>query len=134
MMDKLVSFFSWNRLCNYIGLLGGGVLSALGGWDMPLQTLVGAMVLDYFSGVIAAVRERKLSSSVGFTGLARKLTIFLIVIMAGGLDALTGQQSVCRTAAITFYFVNESVSLLENAGRLGLPLPEKIKEVLAQLK
>ena len=71
---------------------------------------------------------------MGFAGLARKLTIFLIVIVAGSLDALTGQQNVCRAAAVAFYFVNEAVSLLENAAKLGLPVPEKIVDVLAQLK
>ena len=133
-MDKLSAFFSWNRLYNYVGLLSGGILSALGGWDMPLQALVAAMALDYISGVTVAIKEKKLSSSVGFSGLARKMTVFLIVIMSGALDALTGQQNVCRTAAITFYFVNEAVSLLENSAKLGLPLPEKLTEILTQLK
>ena len=83
---------------------------------------------------LVAVKERKLSSAVGFAGLARKLTIFLIVIVAGSLDALTGQQNVCRAAAVALYFVNEAVSLLENAAKLGLPVPEKIVDVLTQLK
>lgn len=133
-MEKLASFFSLDRLYNYWGLLCGGLLSALGGWDLPLRALVGAMALDYVSGVTVAVKEKKLSSAVGFTGLARKLMIFLIVIVAGSLDALTGQQNVCRAAAVAFYFVNEAVSLLENAAKLGLPVPKKILDALAQLK
>lgn len=133
-MEKLAAFFSLDRLYNYLGLLCGGLAAALGGWDVPLQALVGAMALDYASGVLVAVKERNLSSAVGFAGLARKLTIFLIVIVAGSLDALTGQQNVCRAAAVAFYFVNEAVSLLENAAKLGLPVPEKIVDVLAQLK
>ena len=133
-MEKFAAFFRLDRLYNYFGLLCGGLLAALGGWDMPLKALVGAMALDYLSGVIVAVKEKKLSSAVGFAGLARKLMIFLIVIIAGSLDALTGQQNVCRTAAIAFYFVNETVSLLENAAKLGLPVPKKILDTLAQLK
>lgn len=133
-MDRFAAFFRFDRLYNYFGLLCGGLLAALGGWDMPLKALVVAMALDYLSGVIIAVKEKELSSAVGFAGLARKLMIFLIVIIAGSLDALTGQQNVCRTAAIAFYFVNESVSLLENAAKLDLPVPKKILDTLAQLK
>ena len=134
MMEKLSSFLSLGRLYNYLVLLSGAALSALGGWDVPLRALVMAMMLDYLSGVIVAVRDRKLSSAVGFIGLARKGMVFLIVIAAGCLDALVGQDSLCRTAAIAFYFVNESVSLLENAAKLGLPVPQKLREALAQLK
>ena len=134
MWEKMVEFFRWNRLYNYAGLLGGAMLSALGGWDLPLRGLVGAMALDYVSGVIVAIRERKLSSQVGFHGIARKLMIFLIVIISGSLDALLGEGAVCRTAAIAFYFTNETVSLLENAKRIGLPVPEAIVQRLAQVK
>ena len=133
-MDKLIAFFSLDRLYNYFGLIFGTILSALGGWDVHLKALVAAMALDYLSGVIIAIKEKKLSSATGFTGLARKLMVFLIVITAAALDALTGQQNLCRTAAIAFYFVNESVSLLENAAKLGLPVPEKLVDVLEQVK
>lgn len=133
-MDKLIAFFSLDRLYNYFGLIFGTILSALGGWDVPLKALVAAMALDYLSGVIIAIKEKKLSSATGFTGLARKLMVFLIVITAAALDALTGQQNLCRTAAIAFYFVNESVSLLENAAKLGLPVPEKLVDVLEQVR
>ena len=133
-MEKMATFFSLDRLYNYLGLLCGGLAAALGGWDVPLQALVGAMALDYASGVLVAVKERKLSSAVGFAGLARKLTIFLIVIVAGSLDALTGQQNVCRAGAVAFYFVHDAFSLLGNAATLGLPVPDKIVYVLAPLK
>lgn len=134
MMEKISAFLSLGRLYNYLGLISGAALSALGGWDVPLKALVMAMALDYLSGVIVAIREKKLSSAAGFIGLARKGMVFLIVIAAASLDALTGQDSLCRTAAIAFYFVNESVSLLENAAKLGLPVPHKLQETLEQLK
>ena len=133
-MDRIVSYFSWDRFYNYIGMFAGSLLSALGGWDAPLRLLVAAMTLDYLSGVLAAVREKKLSSAVGFHGLARKLTVFLIIALAASLDALTGSTPTCRSAAVLFYTVNEAVSLTENAARLGVPLPAKLKEILEQLR
>ena len=113
-MERIIAYFSWDRLYNYFGMLAGFVLSALGGWDVPLRLLVAAMALDYLSGVLAAIREKKLSSAVGFHGLARKLTVFLLIILASALDVLVGSGPACRSAAILFYFVNEAVSLLEN--------------------
>ena len=133
-MERIIAYFSWDRLYNYFGMLAGFVFSALGGWDAPLRLLVAAMALDYLSGVLAAIKEKKLSSAVGFHGLARKLTVFLLIVLASALDALTGSAPACRSAAILFYFVNEAVSLAENASRLGVPVPEKLKEVLEQLR
>ena len=133
-MERILRFFSLDRLYNYAGMAGGLLAGALGGWDVPVKILVGAMALDYFSGVMVAVREKTLSSAVGFHGLARKLMVFLMIMMAAGLDRLTGQEGACRSAAVLFYFVNEAVSLMENAAKLGLSLPEKLTDVLAQLK
>lgn len=133
-MSRVTGFLSLDRLYNYLGLLGGALLSALGGWDMPLKALVAAMGFDYLSGVLVAIRQKKLSSAVGFIGIARKTTVFGVVIVASALDALLGQPSLCRTAAISFYFVNESVSLLENAALLGVPVPQRVKDTLEQLR
>ncbi len=83
---------------------------------------------------MCAVNDRKLSSAVGFRGICRKVLIFLLVGIANILDIhVVGTGSVLRTAVIFFYISNEGVSLLENASHLGLPVPEKIKEVLEQL-
>jgi len=133
-MERMISYLSLDRLYNYFGLAAGAMVSALGGWDVPLRALTAAMALDYASGVIAAAMQKKLSSAVGFSGLARKAMVFLIIIMAACLDSLTGQQNVCRTAVIAFYFVNESVSLMENAAKLGLPVPKKLLDALEQLR
>ena len=90
--------------------------------------------IDYLTGVMCAFADHTLSSEVGFRGICRKVLIFLLVGMANILDvAVIGNGSVLRTAVIFFYISNEGVSLLENAGHLGLPIPQKMKDVLEQL-
>ena len=92
------------------------------------------VVVDYITGVMCAVSDKKLSSEVGFKGICRKVLIFLLVGIANILDVqVIGTGSVLRTAVIFFYISNEGVSLLENAAHLGLPVPEKMKAVLEQL-
>ena len=89
---------------------------------------------NYLTGVMCAFADHTLPSEVGFRGICRKVLIFLLVGMANILDvAVIGNGSVLRTAVIFFYISNEGVSLLENAGHLGLPIPQKVKEVLEQL-
>ena len=92
------------------------------------------MIIDYITGVMCAVADKKLSSTVGFKGICRKVLIFLLVGIANILDVqVIGSGSVLRTAVIFFYISNEGVSLLENAAHLGLPVPDRIKTVLEQL-
>lgn len=90
--------------------------------------------MDYITGVMCAIVDKKLSSSVGFKGICRKVLIFTLVGIANILDvAVIGTGSVLRTAVIFFYLSNEGVSLLENAAHLGLPIPAKMKDILEQL-
>ena len=92
------------------------------------------MAVDYITGVMCAVADKKLSSEVGFKGICRKVLIFLLVGIANIIDVQVIQTgSVLRTAVIFFYLSNEGVSLTENAAHLGLPVPEKLKDVLEQL-
>ena len=106
----------------------------MGGCDGLLYALIAFVVIDYLTGVMCAFVDHTLSSEVGFRGICRKVLIFLLVGMANILDvAVVGNGSVLRTAVIFFYISNEGVSLLENAGHLGLPIPQKMKEVLEQL-
>ena len=92
------------------------------------------MAIDYITGVICAIADKKLSSEVGFKGIAKKVLIFLLVGIANILNVqVIGTGSVLRTAVIFFYLSNEGVSLTENAAHLGLPIPEKLKAVLEQL-
>lgn len=106
----------------------------MGGCDGLLYALIAFVVVDYVTGVMCAVADKKLSSEVGFKGICRKVLIFLLVGIANILDVqVIGTGSVLRTAVIFFYISNEGVSLLENAAHLGLPIPEKMKAVLEQL-
>ena len=114
--------------------VGGWLGYFLGGCDGLLYALVLFVVGDYITGVMCAAADHKLSSEVGFKGICRKVLIFLLVGIGHVLDAqIIGTGSVLRTAVIFFYLSNEGVSLLENAGHLGLPIPEKLKVVLEQL-
>lgn len=124
----------WNTIQLIFAATGGWLGYFLGGCDGLLVALVVFAVVDYITGVMCAVADKKLSSAVGFKGICRKILIFLLVGLANILDAqIIGTGSVLRTAVIFFYISNEGVSLLENAAHLGLPIPGKIKSVLEQL-
>ena len=124
----------WNTVQMVFAAVGGWLGWFLGGCDGLLYALVAFVAVDYVTGVLCAVADRKLSSEVGFRGIAKKALIFLLVGMANVLDVqVIGSGCVLRTAVIFFYISNEGVSLVENAARLGLPVPEKLKDVLAQL-
>ena len=126
------------EFCNTIQVIftaiGGWLGYVLGGCDGLLYALIAFVVIDYITGVMSAINGHRLSSSVGFKGICRKVLIFLLVGSANILDVhVIGTGSVLRTAVIFFYISNEGVSLMENAAHLGLPVPEKIKLVLEQL-
>ena len=124
----------WNMIQFVFAGIGGWLGYFLGGCDGLLIALILFAVTDYITGVMCAISDKKLSSAVGFKGICRKVLIFLLVGIANILDVqVIGTGSVLRTAVIFFYISNEGVSLLENAGHLGLPIPVKIKSVLEQL-
>lgn len=115
-----------------LGAICGFIFGAL---DGLLYTLIALIVIDYISGVLVAIAEKKLSSEVGFKGIAKKVAILSLVAVGHLLDdAVLGGGAVVRNAVIFFYIANEGISILENAGNLGLPLPNKLKAVLKQLK
>lgn len=124
----------WNTVQMVFAAIGGWLGYFLGGCDGLLYALIAFVVIDYITGVMCAVADKKLSSEVGFKGICRKVLIFLLVGIANILDVnIIGSGSVLRTAVIFFYISNEGVSLLENAAHLGLPVPDRIKTVLEQL-
>ena len=124
----------WNWIQIVFAAIGGGIGWFLGGADGFLYALIAFVVIDYITGVMCAIVDKKLSSVVGFKGIFKKVLIFILVGVGNIIDVqVLGQAGVLRTAVIFFYLSNEGVSLLENAGHLGLPIPAKLKAVLEQL-
>lgn len=124
----------WNTLQLAFTVVGGWLGYFLGGCDGLILALLLFVVTDYITGVMCAAIDKKLSSSVGFKGIFRKVLIFMLVGIANIIDfQVIKQGSVIRTAVIFFYLSNEGLSLIENAAHLGLPVPEKLKNVLEQL-
>ena len=114
--------------------IGGWLGWFLGGCDGLLYTLLVFVIADYITGVLCAIIDKKLDSKEGFQGICRKAVIFLLVGIAQMVDVnVIRNGSVIRTAVIFFYLSNEGVSVLENSAHLGLPVPEKLKDVLEQL-
>lgn len=124
----------WTGIQIAFSTLGGFLGWFLGGADGFLYALIAFVVIDYATGVLCAIADKNLSSEVGFKGICRKVLIFTLVGIGNILDIyVLGEAGVLRTAVIFFYLSNEGVSLLENSAHLGLPIPEKLKDVLAQL-
>ena len=124
----------WSGIQIAFTAFGGFLGWFLGGFDGFLYALIAFTVIDYITGVMCAITDKKLSSSVGFKGICRKVLIFTLVGIGNIVDVyVLGQGGVLRTAVIFFYLSNEGVSILENSAHLGLPIPEKLKEVLEQL-
>ena len=124
----------WNVIQAVFAAVGGWIGYFLGGNDGLLYALLAFVVLDYITGVMCAVADKKLSSAVGFKGICRKVLIFALVGIGHLLDTqVIGTGSVLRTAIIFFYISNEGLSLVENAAYLGLPIPSKLHKVLEQL-
>ena len=129
-MEKTVEYIKIT-----ITALGTGFTWLFGAWDTAVAVLVFFMIADYMSGIICGYINKELSSDVGLKGISRKFLILLVLMGAVALDRLTNTgQWVFRTLVCYFYIANEGLSLLENAARLGLPVPEKIKDTLIQLK
>jgi toxin secretion/phage lysis holin len=116
-----------------IALVGGLTADMLGGWDIMLKTLVMLVVIDYATGILAAVYRKKLSSLIGYRGIIKKVGIFAIVIVAAMVDRCAGMELI-RNITIVFYISNESISILENVGKTGVKYPKKLKQTLEQLK
>ena len=129
-MEILTRYFK-----SFIAILGTVFTWLFGAWDTPLGILVLFMALDYLTGVLRGYINKDLSSNVGLHGIARKTVIFVVLIVAVALDRLLNMGNwLFRSLVCYFYIANEGLSLLENCASLGLPIPDKILEALAQLK
>lgn len=105
----------------------------VGGYDTMMVTLLLFMCADYISGILCGISNKELSSEVGFKGIAKKIMILLLVGATNLLGQATGIEGL-RYIVISFYLANEGISIIENASILGLPVPQKIKDVLERLK
>ena len=128
-MDTLLDIRFWSAG------IGATLGDYLGSFDSLMYALVAFIVTDYVTGVLCAIVERRLSSAVGFRGICQKVFILALVGVANVLDVhVVGSGCVLRSAVIFFYCANEGISIVENAARIGLPVSEKLKEVMQQLK
>ena len=124
----------WAKIQMAAAMIGGWLGYLLGGLDGLMIALIIFMVLDYITGLMCAVIDKKLSSAVGFRGVCKKVLILMLVGVANVVDVhVVGTGSALRGAVIAFYLSNEGLSLLENAAHIGLPIPDRMKDVLAQL-
>ena len=124
----------WAKVQIAITALGGWLGYFLGGMDGLMIALIVLMTLDYVSGVMCAIIDKKLSSAVGFKGICKKVFILMLVGVAHISDLhVVGTGSALRGAVICFYMSNEGLSLLENAAHIGLPIPDKLRDILSQL-
>lgn len=124
----------WNWIQVTFAAIGGWLGYFLGGWDGFLYALLTFVVIDYITGLMCAVLDKKLSSEVGFRGIFKKVLIFSLVAIGHIIDKnVIGDGSVIRTTVIFFYLSNEGISILENAVHIGLPVPQKLKDILEQL-
>ncbi len=124
----------WNGIQAALAVIGGFLGWFLGGADGFLYALIAFVVIDYLTGVMCAIVDKKLSSEIGAKGIFKKVLIFVLVGVGNVIDSFVlGDSGAIRTAVIFFYLSNEGVSLLENAGHLGLPIPDQLRDVLAQL-
>lgn len=115
--------------------IGGYLGYILGGHDSFLYALIAFVVIDYITGIMLAIIRKEVSSEIGFRGIFKKVMIFLMVAIGHTIDAyLIGNGGAIRTAVIFFYLSNEGISILENSANIGLPIPEKLRDILSQLK
>lgn len=123
------------NILNFItGTLLTSVMYFLGGFDMALQILITIIVLDYVTGVCDAIINKEINSKIGAKGIIKKVGYLIIVAVSVQLDRLVGDTGAIRNLVIYFFVANEGISILENWGSMGLPLPQKIMDVLEQLK
>ena len=124
----------WAKIQMAVAAIGGWLGYFLGGLDGLMIALIVLMTLDYVSGVMCAIIDKKLSSAVGFKGICKKVFILMLVGVAHIIDLhVVGTGSALRGAVICFYMSNEGLSLLENAAHIGLPIPDKLRDILSQL-
>lgn len=121
-------------LIDIITAISSTILYLLGGWDIALKCLIVVIVIDYLTGVVSAIYNKKLNSIIGTKGIIKKVSYLCIVALSTIIDIITGQTGVIRTLVIYFFVANEGISIIENIAEMGVPIPKKLIDVLEQLK
>ena len=117
-----------------IAVICTGLIYLLGGLDVALTCLLIAIILDYVSGLVKAFVTKNLSSKIGVKGIIKKVSILLVVMLAVLIDRVTGETGAIRTLVIYYFVANEGLSILENLGQAGVPIPQSIKKALKVMK
>ena len=115
------------------GILGGILGFCFGEFTVGLKALIALMVLDFISGVLAAGARGQISSKIGFIGIAKKVFILTLAAVGHLIDSITVLNGLCMNVVVFFYIANEAMSVIENAGRIGLPIPDKLLDAISQL-
>lgn len=118
----------------FLGTIGGVVVGLLGGWDMLLQTIILLIVIDYCSGVLKAIYQHQLSSSMGYRGILKKIMMLLVIALSYAIQKSFSSNIPIREITISLFIGNESLSILENAAACGLPIPKMLKDLMLQLR
>ena len=119
---------------NFVSLALTSLVYLLGGFDVSLKSLIIVIIIDYITGVLAAFYNKKLSSKIGFKGIIKKFSYFLIVALSVVIDNLVGKSGIIRTLVIYFFVANDGLSIIENMSKMGIKLPKKLIESLDQMK
>ena len=120
--------------CAVFASFGTFLIYLFGGFDVAMQSLLIAIVLDYVSGLIKAYNNKVFSSKIGFRGIVKKLGVLVLVMIAVVVDRITGESGAIRTLIIYYFVANEGLSIIENLGEAGLPIPKVLKNALKNLK
>ena len=121
-------------ICVILGTITTALVYLLGGFDIALQCLLIAIALDYISGIIKAFTTKTLSSRIGFSGIVKKLGILLLVMVGVLIDRVSGDTGAIRTLVIYYFVANEGLSIVENLGQAGLPIPSSLKSALKVIR
>ena len=114
----------------FLGLFNSAIGYLLGGFDTMLISLLIFMIIDYITGIIKAIIDKRLSSKIGYIGICKKILILFVIVISTILDRIVGLNNSIRYLVIGFYLANEGLSILENTVEIGIPVPEKIKDIL----
>ena len=131
----IMSIFLFRAQWIVLVVKSGIVEGVLGGWDGLLSALILFMVVEYLTQILVAILNKKRSNEIVFCGIAKKVSIIFLVAVGNVIDVLVIQNgSIIRTAVIFFYLSNEGIIIIENVAILGLPIPQRLKDILEQLK